>query len=449
MGRRHSSPDAPSDDSPTSSRSTFVLNDGNKPTLSMAGARLVVLRGPDKGRALELEKEEVCVGCAKSCDLVLTDPSVSRNHLSLRVLPDGYLVTDLESTNGVVYEGCRIKAIYLQPGKKLELGNTQVRLEELPSRVELELSSVASFGKLHGRSAVMRRTFALLETVAQKDTTVLVVGETGTGKDLAAESIHYASPRAGGPFVVIDCGAIVPSLFESELFGHEKGAFTGASARRVGALVEAHGGTLFLDEVAKLPYDLQPKLLRALDRREVRPIGAARPISVDVRVIAASDRDLRVEVNKKRFREDLFYRLNVVCVRMPPLRERNEDIPLLVKHFLRQFADDSEAELPSAELGGLMKNPWPGNVRELRNRIERHVALAGRDRPAQEDTGEEQPQSYKEARARVTDAFERQFLNALLLRAEGNLSLAARMASMDRTYLMRLLRKHDMGRCIG
>jgi DNA-binding NtrC family response regulator len=425
--------------------STFLVASANKRTLSMVGVRLLVLRGRDKGRALRLEKEDACVGTADSCDLVLTDGTVSRNHLSLRVLPDGYLITDLDSTNGTRLAGCRIKAAYIEPGMTLDLGNTQIRLEELSGRVDLPLSGAERFGRLLGASSVMRRTFALLETVARENSTVLLVGETGTGKDLAAESIHELSPRAAGPFVVIDCGAIAAQLFESELFGHEKGSFTGATARRVGAMAEAHGGTLFLDEVAKLPLALQPKLLRALDRREVRPVGGSRPIAVDVRVIAASDRDLRVEVNKKRFREDLFYRLNVVRVRIPPLRERSDDIPLLVRHLLRQFTNDPGAEFPAEEMEALIKSPWPGNVRELRNYVEQYVALMGRHTLGR-DVADEEPQLYKEARARITDAFERRFLSALIQRTNGNLAAAARLAGMDRTYLMTLLRKHNIGR---
>jgi DNA-binding NtrC family response regulator len=425
--------------------STLLVPTANKQTLSMVGVRLVVLRGRDKGHALRLDKEEVCVGTADSCDLVLTDETVSRNHMSLRVSPDGYLITDLDSTNGTWLAKCRIKAAYVEPGTTLELGNTQVRLEELASRVDLPLSRAERFGKLLGSSADMRRTFALLETVAKEDSTVLLVGETGTGKDLAAESIHELSPRAAGPYVVVDCGAIAAPLFESEFFGHEKGAFTGASTRRVGAMAEAHRGTLFLDEVAKLPLALQPKLLRALDRHEVRPVGASRSVRVDVRVIAASDRDLRVEVNKRRFREDLFYRLNVVRVRIPPLRERADDIPLLVRHFLRQFTSDPEADLSAEEMEALIKSPWPGNVRELRNHVEQYVALLGRHELPRE-AAEEEPQTYKEARARVTDAFERRFLSALLQRTNGNLAAAARVAEMDRSYLMRILRKHNIGR---
>jgi DNA-binding NtrC family response regulator len=420
----------------------------NKQTLSMAGARLVVLRGPDKGRALRLEKEEVFVGTAPACDLVLTDGTVSRNHMSLRVLPDGYLITDLGSTNGILLDGNRVKVAYVGEHKRLDLGSTRLRLEGLAQTVELPLSLAERFGKLLGRSTVLRRTFALLETVAPEDVTVLLIGETGTGKDLAAESIHEASARAEKPFVVVDCGAIAPALFESELFGHERGAFTGADTRRVGALAEAHGGTLFLDEVAKLPLELQPKLLRALDRHEIRPVGSSRTISVDVRVIAASDRDLRVEVNEGRFREDLFYRLNVVCVRMPPLRERSDDVPLLAVHFLRQFTRDPAAVLAAKDLETLIKYPWPGNVRELRNHIEQLVALAHRSESGREDelAVEAEPESYKEARTRVTDAFERQFLSALMLRAQGNARQAARMAAMDRGHLMKLLRKHDLGR---
>jgi DNA-binding NtrC family response regulator len=414
-----------------------------KRALSLAGARLVVLRGPDKGRALRIEKEEVHIGNAPSSDLVLTDPTVSRAHCSLRVSPDGYLVTDLDSTNGTFLDGRRIQRVYLGPGDTLHLGTSSVRLEATRQTVELPLSGGESFGRLIGCSTTARRMFALLERVAPESATVLLIGETGTGKDLTAESIHERSPRARDPFVVVDCSALQRSLIESELFGHERGAFTGANQRRTGAFEDAHGGTLFLDEVDKLPMELQPKLLRALEQREVRPLGASKPIAVDVRVIDATARDLRRDVNRRLFREDLFYRLNVLSIRLPPLRERPDDIPLFAHHFLRAFTRDPHAELPASELIALIAHDWPGNLRELRNHIERRVALS-----CSGEAGAPVPQdeSYREAKTRALDTFERRFLTALMLRAEGNTTHAARIAFMDRVNLIKLLRKHGLNR---
>ena len=409
---------------------------------SFAGARILVVRGPDRGRALAINDEEVIVGSAPTASLVLRDPAVSRNHFSIRLLNDGYLCTDLQSTNGTWLSKHRIVSAFIEPGDTLEIGDSRVRLESRRQRFELPLSQADGFGKLLGRSAAARRMFALLETVAPQDVTVLLVGESGTGKDLAAESIHDASRRAGHPFVVVDCGAISPALMESELFGHERGAFTGATDRRTGAFAEAHGGTLFLDEIAKLPFDMQPKLLRALDRRQVKPVGSDHPLDVDVRVVAASDRDLRVDVNHGVFREDLFYRLNVVTIKMPPLRERTEDIPLLANHFRRQLTGDSEGEMAPEELAFLLEQQWPGNVRELRNHVERSLVLSTTE-------GERKPREvepFKEAKARTIDAFERQYLSAALIHADGNIAQAARLAEMDRVNFIRIMRKHGMRR---
>jgi two-component system, NtrC family, response regulator GlrR len=276
-------------------------------------------------------------------------------------------------------------------------------------------------------------------------------GETGTGKDLAAQAIHDASPRADKPFVVVDCSSIPAGLVEAELFGHEQGAFPGADRHRPGALLEAHGGTVFFDEIGKLPFDLQPKLLRALENRQVRPLGASKPVNVDVRVVVASDRDLRLAVNRGAFREDLFYRLNVVNVQLPPLRERPDDIPLLATHFYRELTGDGEGRLPREQLDALVRHDWPGNVRELRNTIEQMVALAGvAEVPAAGGANAASLSStpvlpsYKQAKAKAASEFERRYLVPLLGATRGNVSEAARMARMDRVNLIKLLRKHNI-----
>jgi transcriptional regulator with GAF, ATPase, and Fis domain len=417
-----------------------------KHALALSGARLLVLRGPDRGRAYRIAQEVVCVGTAPSCDLVLSDPTVSAHHLSIRILRDSYLVTDLESTNGVLAGGYRVAAVYLQVGDTLDLGQTRIRLEALPESTKLQISDSVQFGRLIGRSAGARRLFALLEAVARQDSTVLLVGETGTGKDLAAQAVHEASARAEKPFVVVDCSAIPATLIESELFGHERGAFTGADRRREGAFLEADGGTVFFDEIAKLPYDMQPKLLRALENREVRPLGAGKPIAFDVRVIAASDRDLRVAVNRGQFREDLFYRLNVVNVRVPPLRERPEDVPLLANHFYRELTRDDHAVLPIDTMNAFLSHDWPGNIRELRNAVEQSLVLADVAHLTEDQTFGDDPgiASYRVARARALNGFERQYLWSLMTRAQGNVSQAARLGNMDRVNLTKLLRKHGI-----
>jgi DNA-binding NtrC family response regulator len=421
--------------------STKYLQESQK-SLSLAGARIVVLRGVDRSRALRIEKEEIHIGTAEACDLVLKDPTVSRNHVSLCVTPSGYLVTDLGSTNGTLIEGHRVRSAYLEPRQQLKLGETVLRLEELDGVVTLPLSTESRFGNVLGQSIQMRRLFALLGRVARENVTVLLQGETGTGKDLVAEAIHQASPRAAGPLVVLDCGALAPALLESEIFGHERGAFTGATSARVGAFVAANGGTLFIDEVGKLPLDLQPKFLRAIERREVRPLGAGKPVSSDVRIVAASDIDLRRAVNSGAFREDLFYRLSVISITLPPLRDRPEDIPLLAGHFLRQLTGDSEARFSKEELASLVSQPWAGNVRELRNAVEQSVALSSTWKPSTENARE----SYKQAKARVLAVFERQFVMELLIHTEGNISRAAQLAQMDRLTLLKLIRRHEIKR---
>ncbi len=410
--------------------------------LSLEGARLVVRKGPDRGRTLDISKQETVIGAASSADLVLTDPTVSRNHALLTAGENGFVLRDLESTNGVWLAGRRLFSACIAPGDDFDLGSTRVRLEAAKGRVELPLSQADTFGGLLGSSASARRLFALLESVTQNDSTVLLLGETGTGKDTCAEAIHSASARADRPFVVVDCGAVAEGIIESELFGHEKGAFSGAHESRTGAFEEAAGGTIFLDEVGELPRALQLKLLRAIDRREVRPIGSNQVVKLDVRIVAATNRDLRLDVNSGLFREDLFYRLNVVSIRVPALRERMEDVPLLANHFFRQLTGDPEALLPEEVLTQFAAHRWPGNIRELRNRVER-VAVLKRAEPIS-TLSPVGSQIYREAKAAAVEAFERQFLTELLGRARGNVSEAARLAQMDRVFLSKLLRKQGL-----
>jgi DNA-binding NtrC family response regulator len=283
----------------------------------------------------------------------------------------------------------------------------------------------------------MRAVFALFERAAQSKATLLVEGETGTGKEAAAESVHRASERRDGPFVVVDCGALPPHLLESELFGHEKGAFTGAQSRRLGAFETANGGTLFLDEIGELALDLQPKLLRVLERQEVKRVGSDRFVKVDVRVIAATHRNLRSDVNNRRFRSDLFYRLAVLVVTLPPLRERVEDLPSLIEDLLGQLGAAAEAERlrTPAFMAELAAHRWPGNVRELRNYLERSLALGGSD-----DAPAPAARSYKQAK----EQWERAYVAELLRAADGNVTAAARDAGLDRAAFYRLLWRHGM-----
>jgi DNA-binding NtrC family response regulator len=410
--------------------------------LRLAGVRIVVTRGPDKGAELALTNDEAVVGTSTSADLRLSDPTVSRNHVSVRVTPQGYLVTDLESTNGVRFADRNIQQAYLELGDRFDLGATRLRLVADKAGIEVPQSERVSFGRLEGQSPAARQLFALLERIAPTESTVLIGGETGTGKDLLAEALHDASSRRDGPFVVFDCGACAPELVESELFGHERGAFSGADRMREGAFETADGGTIFLDEIGELPLALQPKLLRALESGEVRRLGASKMTRVDVRVIAATHRDLKREVNRGAFREDLFYRLHVISVRIPPLRDRMEDVPLLARSLWRELTGDPGAE-PSEELiASLLQRRWPGNVRELRNRLERAAALGARSI----SVSRTRIATYREAKAEVVDEFERRYLTELLARAKGNVSEAARLADMSRVHLTKLLQQYEIAR---
>jgi len=428
---------------------TRLLEIRDRQTLTIPDAHLVVVRGPDAGRWAPVGMEQMVVGSAPTTQLKLQDPTVSRHHFVLRTTPDGYLITDLGSTNGTRLDRRRIQSAYLTVGDSIEIGNTQLRLEGGDARVEIAMSTRESFGRLLGRSVAARRVFALLERVAAEPATVLISGESGTGKDLAAEALHEASPRAAERFVVVDCGALVDNLLESELFGHVKGAFTGARESRIGRFEHAHRGTLFLDEVGELSRELQPKLLRALERREIRRVGEVEPRPVDVRIIAASNRDLRLAVNKGLFREDLFHRLNVVAIRLPPLRERMEDVPLLAEHFWREFRRNPTEQLPQSLLSAFLSHDWPGNVRELRNKVERAALMveAGRVSDPISGIGEVELGGqfpFRAAKGVVVERFERLYCRMLLDRARGNISEAARLASMNRAYLTRLLQKHGL-----
>jgi DNA-binding NtrC family response regulator len=422
-----------------SSDRTKIIDAGGR-ALVLAGLRLVVVRGVDRRRSLEVRGEEITIGTSPSADLVLTDATVSRSHAVLRATPTGYLLTDLESTNGTWIGARRIVSAYVDVKDVFQVGDTSVRLEGMRETVELPISQAAQFGDLVGGSVPARRLFAQLEQLAGSDASVLLEGETGTGKDAIAEALHERGPRARGPFVILDCSAVPPHLIEAELFGHEKGAFTGATTTRRGLFEEAHGGTLFIDEIGELPKELQPKLLRALEHRQVRRLGSTQPHSFDVRVIAATHRDLKREVNRGAFREDLYYRLNVVRLRVPPLRERLEDIPLLCERFWQECAP-GRGEPPAALIELFRTHAWPGNVRELRNRVER-AATMGTPR---EITGvRPQATSYGQAKAEAIEAFERAFLTELLARSKGNVSQAAREAQMDRMFLRKLLQRRGL-----
>jgi transcriptional regulator with GAF, ATPase, and Fis domain len=442
--------------------------------LTLSRCALLVLGGEQKGEQCVLEGDLLRIGKSPDNDLVLTDTTVSREHCEIVRDPKGYLLRDLGSTNGTLLEGAEVREGYLRPGAVITVGRIELQIRTYAERIELLPSERPRFGEMVGADPSVREIFGLLERVSASDATLLIGGETGTGKDVLARSVHAASKRKDGPFVAVDCGALVGSLIESELFGHEKGAFTGALERRQGAFELAQRGTLFLDEVGELPLELQPKLLRALETRRIRRVGGSSEIPVDIRVIAASNRNLALEVERGKFRQDLYFRLAVVPIQLPPLRQRRSDIAELAKHLLVRICAEHERDaaplqLAPAALHALCAHDWPGNVRELRNVLERAVLLS-RGSGASElavaplqlgpatvawtaaavassapGVLELDPAlSYRENRARFEAEFERRYVRSLLDRHAGNVSAAAREAGMDRKYLHKLAVKHGV-----
>jgi transcriptional regulator with GAF, ATPase, and Fis domain len=448
-----------------------TLHARSSQVVELTRCALVVVSGNERGLSRVIDQPTFRIGKAPDNDLVLAADTVSRNHCEIRRDARGFLVRDLDSTNGTLLDGKEIREAYLTPGSTLTVGDVELTLRPYSERFEPVQSAAVQFGDVAGRSARMREIFGLCERLAPTDASVLLGGETGTGKDLLARAIHDHSLRKKGPFVVVDCGAVVGSLIESELFGHERGAFTGAVGQRAGAFELAHGGTIFLDEVGELPIDLQPKLLRVLENRSFKRVGGNKEVWVDIRVIAASKRALRMEVERGKFREDLFFRLAVVPLELPALRERREDIPVIVPQLMARL-DDAVARgaaplsVPRAVIDSFLGHDWPGNVRELRNVLERALYLSraagsselmlsglplAASRPSAPRSSPDEPElelepglSYREQRARFEDAFERRYVTWLLGRHDGNVSAAAREAEMDRKYLYKLAKKHGL-----
>ncbi|MFL5355409.1 sigma 54-interacting transcriptional regulator [Archangium sp.] len=418
---------------------------------------LVLLDTERAGAVYPLAGEVLRIGKAPDNDMVLDHPTVSRNHLRVRRQGDRFLVEDMGSTNGTFLDGAQVREAYLRPGALIEVGDVRLRFSPQVAPVEIAPSAEDRLGELVGRSVPMRQIFALVQRIASTDSTVLLVGETGTGKGAAAKALHKLSPRASGPLVVFDCASVSNSLIESELFGHEKGAFTGAVGQRIGCLERAHGGTLFLDEIDDLALELQPKLLHALEDREFHRLGASAPVSFDARILVASKKDLWAETQAGRFREDLYFRLSVFTVTLPPLRDRTEDLPLLVEAFGGRGLWE---RLPEKVRESFLAHTWPGNVRELRNAIERArhlgdapgMAAEGllREAPpeAPAPAGEWLPVGYsgpfKTCKDELVRAFEREYLTRLLGHTKGNIARAAREAGLDRKHLYSLLHKYGL-----
>ncbi len=420
-------------------------------------AQLEVVEGPNTGVTMRIATPVFVIGSGENADLRLSDKAVSREHVRLYLGDAGMTLVDEGSRNGTWVGGLRITRASVTSDVRVKVGSTTflLRIDSLPS--DLVVSASSRFGDAIGVSSAMRMVFGILQRAAATDLSVLLEGESGVGKEVLARSIHTTSNRSEGPFITVDCGAIPANLLESELFGHVRGAFTSAQSDRAGLFAEANGGTLFLDEIGELPLDLQPKLLRALEQREVRPVGSNRVLPVDVRVIAATNRVLHAAAARGEFREDLMYRLSVLRVAVPPLRDRRDDILPIAKRFLASFTGDSSAELPPDVEGMLVAYAWPGNVRELRNVVQRFAALGARDRatlfatPSNDATsrlvqhetsdGELADIPYHEARQRVLDQFEHAYVKSALAKADGVVLKAAEQSGMARASFYRMLER--------
>ena len=467
------------------------------PTLHLRRCMLESVEDPTQ--TWQFEKEEIRIGSMDDNDVVISEDTVSRYHCRIAQEETGYVLIDQRSTNGTFINKVRVREAFLKPGSIVSVGQSQLRFNAREEEVQIVPSRSDRCAGLIGGNPRMREIYSIIEKIAPTATTVVIDGETGTGKEVVAQAIHSLSPRSRNDLVVFDCGAVPPNLIESELFGHEKGSFTGAMMTRQGLFEQADGGTLFLDELGELPLDLQPKLLRALEQREVRRVGSTKASKVDVRIIAATNRNLEDEVRAGRFRQDLFYRLSVVRLHLPALRERADDIPLLVNHFLehgpynRRNGQQKVRAVASDALQALQVYPWPGNVRELVNVIERAVSFADGEtlalselpdyvrtaRPsarAPTTTGQRRavtssgntgshptvpmnpnaptptpPEellaegvTFKDAKERWVAAFERDYILQLLRRNNGNISHAARAADIDRKYFRKLMKKYDI-----
>jgi transcriptional regulator with GAF, ATPase, and Fis domain len=443
-------------------RSTVLRAKIDPTPLVDAKFALTVVEGPDTGRQLAFDAlhARLLVGQSPACELRLTDPEVSRRHFALEVVGRRLRLSDLESTNGTFVDGVAVLEGFLRGGEVVRAGSTAIRVDAQLGRDAPELPTETGFGRVLGLSTEMRRLYPVFARIAASVVPVVIEGETGTGKEVLAEALHDQGPRAAKPFVVFDCTAVPPSLVESELFGHERGAFTGAVSTRKGVFEQAHGGTLLIDEIGDLELSLQPKLLRALERSEIRRVGGDRTIRVDVRILAATRRDLDHEVQAGRFRDDLFHRLAVARVELPPLRKRRGDVTLLAREFARHLGG-GEAGLPSELLRRWEDYSWPGNVRELRNAVARQLALGelsalarGQAIPGQVGAGEVATGATTasgpfddvlalglpliQARQIVVDAFERAYIERVLAAHGGVVSQAAAASGIARRHFQRL-----------
>ena len=427
--------------------------------IEVRGGKLTVGKVAGSRKELEIGPETVVVGRNEACDLVLDDRKVSAVHVELVATERGVRLRDLGSRNGTFIGDTRVAEVFLTKHAYVALGDSMVEFTPTgPS--EVSVPEVSGYGPLVGQSPSMRGVFERLKKAAPTDLTVLVTGETGTGKELVAQAIHEGSTRAHKPFVVVDCGSIPATLAESALFGHERGSFTGAVDKRISPFAEADGGTIFLDELGELPLDVQPKLLRALAEGRIKSVGSNTYRPVNVRVIAATRRDLVREVNAGTFRSDLYFRVAQLKVELPSLRQRLEDIPVLVRRMIEDFEDkddkDAYSRITNDSLERLMRHDWPGNVRELRNVVavalaftkEGPIDLAAHLSPLVTSAAESAPtrgRTFQDAKREVLARFEREYFTALYAECSGNVSEIGRRAAMERAHVRGYLRRHGIG----
>ena len=429
---------------------TQTIEHGGSPRRLPVEAIVRVVSGAAATPQVRVSMEPCVVGSAPGCELRLLDAGVSRRHLELVLVRDGVMVRDLGSKNGTFYLGQRVERMTLALGSRVQVGGVTLALEpDAQALASLEEYQGEDYRGVIGRSAAMRRLFAVMTRLEGSLVTVLIAGESGVGKEVIARAIHDGSTVADGPLVAVNCGAIPRELVASELFGHRKGAFTGAIDHRKGAFEQADGGTLFLDEIGELPLDMQPVLLRVLETGELRPVGAQESRRVNVRIVAATNLDLEQQVRAGRFREDLYYRLAVVRLWVPPLRERLEDIELLARRFAQQAG---LGDVPALVLDHWKSRDWPGNARQLRNSVQSYSALGavldtsyGSAAPADATPAPlDLQRPYADQKQELTDRFTRAYLEGLLKACNGNRTAAARRAGLDRAYLVRLLAKYGL-----
>jgi transcriptional regulator with PAS, ATPase and Fis domain len=454
-------------DEKTSTGRTQVIRWSEQTTkMTLLKCKLSVTNGDSKGKEFVLTQPVIRVGTKKENEIVLKDETMSRIHFEIFQTKAGYLLKDNESLNGTFINNVRVKEAYLTSGSSIRAGRTEMKFVPMDETFDIVPSKKAKFSNLIGGNTSMRKIYTIIEKIAPTDVTVLIEGESGTGKELIAQALHEKSKRNKRPFVVFDCSAVAENLIESELFGNEKGSFTGATNMRQGAFELADGGTIFLDEIGELGIELQPKLLRVLESRTVRRVGGDRQINVDVRVVAATNRNLEAEVKKGNFREDLFYRLAIAPINLPALRKRKDDIPMLIDHFIDEFLKaHNERKIEGLEpqaLEALKSYDWPGNVRELKNTMSRIFSFMDGEKITLEDIPEKirvpmakaeldirEDLGFKDAKEQWVASFEKQYLIEILKRNNFNISAAAKEGGIDRKSVQRLIRKYKIKTTAG